>query len=86
MQKWIVSNVKYPKEALENNISGRVYIQFVVEKTGELSNINIMRSPHDVLSAEAIRLIKLMPKWEPGRIGDEAVRMRFALPISFTLD
>ena len=86
MQKWIMSNVKYPKEALEKNIQGRVYVRFVVEKTGELSNITIMRSPHDLLSVETIRIIKLMPKWEPGRIGDDAVRMRYALPISFTLD
>lgn len=85
MQKWIMDNVRYPQAAIEDSISGKVYIQFVVEKTGNLSTIKIMRSPHEILSNEAIRLIKSMPKWEPGMINGEAVRMRYALPIVFRI-
>jgi len=85
MQMWISKNIQYPKKALDGNISGKVYVQFIVEKTGKLSNITIMRSPHELLSTEAIRLMKLMPKWEPGRIGDDAVRMKFALPLNFRI-
>lgn len=86
MIKWIVDNLEYPQVALENNIEGRVFVEFVVEKTGELSNISILRSPNDLFSKEVIRLIGAMPNWEPGKVNNQNVRMRYRLPINFRLD
>lgn len=85
MQIWINDNVRYPQQAIEDSTSGKVYVQFVVEKTGELSNIRILRSAHGSLSKESIRLIKAMPKWDPGLINGEAVRVRYIIPIVFRL-
>ncbi|NRA12409.1 MAG: energy transducer TonB [Crocinitomicaceae bacterium] len=86
MYKWMSRNTKYPQSAIQDSISGRVYIQFIVEETGELSNIAVMRSPNDALSKEAIRLVKSMPKWKPGMISGEAVRIRYNIPVRFNLD
>ncbi len=82
---YIKNNLKYPSFASENGIQGRVTLSFVVEKDGSISNIEILRSPAEELSQEAIRLVKSMPKWKPGVLKGENVRVKYVLPVTFRL-
>ena len=86
LMEWIASNIQYPATCKEQGIKGRVYVQFIVEKDGSLSNIKIIRSPNNTLSKEAERVLKKMPKWQPGRQRGKAVRVKFTLPITFRLN
>ena len=83
--KFIQQNLKYPQLAKENNITGRVFVQFVVEKDGSVSNVRAMRDPGGGLGKEAERVVKSMPKWTPGKQRGKAVRAYFTLPINFVL-
>jgi TonB family protein len=85
MYKWIFEHLKYPEEAVKNKVQGRVFVQFVVEKDGTITQAEVKRSPNDLLSEEALRVVKLMPKWEPGKVGGKPVRTVFNLPIFFRL-
>jgi len=85
MIKFIIKNIEYPTIAQENNISGKVYVRFVVEKDGNISDIKVVRGVSPELDQEAIRVIKMMPKWKPGTQRGEPVRVTFTLPINFTL-
>lgn len=86
LYQYIAANVKYPESAKEKKITGRVFISFVIEKNGTISNITVLRSPDEILSSEAIRVVKAMPKWKPGRVKGKPVRAKFTLPINFKLD
>lgn len=86
VQKWIAKNVHYPQLALENGIEGKVYVQFVVERDGSISNIKVVRSVDASLDKEAVRVITGMPKWKPGKQRGKAVRVAYTLPIVFQLD
>jgi TonB family protein len=86
MRQFIADNLWYPMEAREQLITGKVIISFVVDKEGKLSNIKVCESPNILLSKEAARLIKMMPKWAPGSKNGEAVNMRFSLPLVFKLE
>jgi len=83
--KFLAKNLVYPKTAKDNNITGKVYVQFIVEPTGLLSNINIVREPGYGLGAEAERVLKLSPKWNPGVQNGKKVRVMFTVPINFSL-
>ncbi len=85
LRTFIQKNLKYPAIAKENRIVGRVYIEFVVNKNGEIDRIKILRSPHGSLSEEAIRVIKIMPKWVPGKQNGISVSTRINMPIIFEL-
>ena len=85
LYKWLAEHIKYPPEAAKNKIQGRVMLQFVVETDGSITDIVAKRSPHELLSNEAMRVVKLMPKWKPGKVGSKPVRTSFILPISFRL-
>lgn len=85
LMEWIASNIQYPATCKEQGIKGRVYVQFIVEKDGSLSNIKIIRSPNNTLSKEAERLIKAMPKWQPGTQDGQPVRVKYCLPINFRI-
>ena len=86
MQSWIVKNVKYPQSSIEMNEQGRVYLAFVVEIDGSISNIVIERGVSPDLDREAKRLLRNMPKWDPGEAKGKKVRTRCRLPINFTLN
>ncbi len=86
MQQWIAMNVQYPTEAIEMNEQGRVYLSFIVEPDGSITNINVERGVSESLDEEAIRLIETMPKWIPGEANGKRVRTRCRLPINFTLN
>ena len=85
LYKYLGSNIKYPALAKENNITGRVYVTFVVEKDGSIANPRILRDIGGGCGAEAIRVVKAMPKWKPGKQRGKAVRVQFNLPVSFNL-
>jgi TonB family protein len=85
--RYIGMNLRYPKEARVAKITGKVIVEFVVEKDGSISpkNIKILKSPHDSLSEEAQRIIKNAPDWIPGKIKGIPVRSKKVLPITFNL-
>lgn len=83
--KFLSDNVKYPVVAQENGIEGRVIVQFVVSKTGTISDITVVRSLDPSCDKEAVRVVKLLPKWIPGRQNGVNVNVRFTLPITFKL-
>jgi bla regulator protein blaR1 len=83
---FIQENLKYPEEAKKRGIEGTVYIQFDVDKEGNLRNAKVVRGTHPLLDAEALRITDLSPKWEPGVQLGEKVRVRYTFPISFALD
>ena len=86
MMKFLQQNVKYPKEAQEQGKQGRVIVQFVVNKDGSISNDTIVRSVDPLLDAEALRVVRSMPNWTPGKQRGKEVRVRFTLPVTFRLD
>ena len=85
MFDFIQKNVKYPESAKEKGIEGRVFVQFVVEKDGSLSSFQVLRGVSDDIDAEAIRVLKAMPKWMPGMNNGEPVRVQYTMPFKFQL-
>jgi len=85
LKDFINKEMKYPSVAYENGIQGRVYCRFIIEKDGTISDIVVVRSVDPWLDKEAVRVIKAMPQWTPGKIKGEPVRMQFTLPIRFIL-
>lgn len=84
--KYLSENVKYPVIAQENGIQGRVICQFVVNKDGAIVDVEVVRSGGDPsLDKEAIRVIKSMPKWKPGKQRGKAVRVKYTVPVNFRL-
>ena len=83
--KWLGQNIKYPAEAKEKGVQGRVIVQFVVEKDGTIVNAKVARGVDPDLDAEALRVVNQSPKWKPGKQKGEAVRVKYTLPIMFRL-
>ena len=79
-------NIKYPQDAKDKGIQGTVYVSFVVEKDGSVSHVKILRGVSKSLDSEAMRVVKTMPNWKPGKQRGKAVRVQYNLPIKFTLD
>ncbi len=82
---WVQSNVRFPQIALENGIQGTVVIAFVVERDGTLTVLEVLASPDRSLTDEAVRVLKQSPKWTPGKQRNQAVRVRYNLPVVFRL-
>lgn len=85
MMKFLSTNIKYPVEAQKKGISGRVIVQFVIMEDGTLDQAKVVRGVDPLLDEEALRVVKLMPKWKPGMDRGEAVKVRFTAPIMFNL-
>ena len=83
--KFLGKNIKYPAEAIEKGIQGRVIVQMVIEKDGTLTNAKIARGVDPLLDQEALRVVNLSPKWIPGKQRGEAVRVKYTLPVMFKL-
>lgn len=83
--KFLSANIKYPPIAKRNNITGRVFIQFVVERDGSLTDMRILRDPGSGLGEEAVRVLKLSPQWKPGFQNSKPVRVQYTVPINFSL-
>ena len=86
LMKYIQKNIKYPAIAKEYNIKWKVFIQFIVDKTGSVINVKVVRVVDKNLDAEAVRVIKSLPKYKPGKQRGKPVRVMFTVPINFTLN
>lgn len=85
MMKFLGDNINYPIIAQENGIQGRVICNFVVERDGSITDVQVVRGVDPSLDKEAVRVIQQMPKWKPGKQRGSAVRVRFTLPVVFRL-
>lgn len=85
MYKWLGSNIVYPPAAAEEGVSGRVVVEFVVGKDGSITNVKVVRPRHPALDKEAVRVVKAMPKWIPGRNNGQPVKVTYTLPVTFKL-
>lgn len=85
MMKWLSNNIRYPESAQQNGISGRVVVKFVVEKDGSIGSPTIVKGVDRDLDQEALRVVKRMPKWQPGKNNGQPVRSYFNLPVTFRL-
>lgn len=86
LMKYLAENIKYPPLARENNIQGKVVLQFVVGKDGGVSDISVMRDIGGGCGKEAVRVVGGMPKWIPGEANGNPVKVRFTLPVQFRLE
>ena len=88
LYQYLATNINYPDDAKEQKIEGRVIVSFIIEKNGSVSNVKTIESPDPLLSAEAERVVKAMPKWKPGRKHKcrKKVRVLYTLPINFQLN
>jgi len=85
ISKYLSEHIKYPPEAIKNNIEGRVVVRFVVTKTGDIDKVTVQRGIGGGCDEEAVRLVKTMPKWKPGKQNGMAVNVYYTLPITFRL-
>jgi protein TonB len=83
--KFLQDNIKYPEEAKELGIQGKVFVTFVVEVDGSITDVRVLRGIGGGCDEEAIRVVKAMPRWVPGKQRGVPVRVQFNLPIKFTL-
>jgi protein TonB len=86
LYKWLGQNIKYPAIARENGIEGQVVLSFVVEKDGSITDIKPLRELGGGCTDEAIRVVKMMPKWRPGKQNGRAVKVKYTLPVKFKLE
>lgn len=84
-RQYLMDNISYPKKARESGVEGTVYTTFIVEPDGRITNIEILRGIGGGCDKEAIRILENMPRWEPGKIDGEAVRVKFNMPFRFKL-
>ena len=85
LMKYLTDSVKYPESAKKHGVQGRVVIGFIVEKDGSLTDVKVLRHVDIALDAEALRVVKGMPKWIPGCQDEQLVRVRYNVPVSFRL-
>jgi protein TonB len=86
LMKYLLSNVNYPDVARENGIEGTVYIRFVVTKSGKVGETQVMKSADPLLDEAALKVVKSLPTWSPGKINGNAVNVWFIVPIKFKLE
>lgn len=86
MYKWLNDHVNYPAQAAEEGVSGRVIVEFIVSRTGAIENARVVRGRHPALDKEALRVVRSMPKWNPGRNNGQAVKVTYHLPVTFRLN
>lgn len=85
LKQWLSKNLNYPSLAAEMGIQGKVFVQFVVERDGSISNVTVVRGVDESLDKEAVRVVQIMPKWIPGKQRGKPVRVAYHLPITFEL-
>lgn len=85
MMDFVGKNVQYPKEAMEKEISGRVLVGFIVEKDGSVNEVKIVRGIGGGCDEEAVRVVKAMPKWKPGKQDGKTVRVSYTMPFFFKM-
>ena len=82
--EFLQTNIKYPEDAIKQDVGGRVMVMFVVETDGSISNVRVARKVFPSLDKEAVRVVKAMPKWKPGKEKGRPVRVNFTLPVVFS--
>lgn len=85
MYRYLSANTKYPSEARKKKITGKVYVNFIVEKDGKITDAKVLRGAHPLLDEESLRVISSMPSWSPGLQDGKPVRVSFNIPLNFTL-
>ncbi len=85
LMKYIGRNLNYPQVAADNGVQGRVFLKFVVEKDGSVGEVQVLRSPDKLLEKEAVRVVKTIPKFKPGKQRGKPVRVWYQLPVTFRL-
>ena len=85
MMRFVSDNIRYPKDAMEAKKEGRALVEFVIETDGSISDVSVVKEVYPSIDAEAIRVVKSMPKWTPGEQDGEKVRVKFTMPIAFKL-
>lgn len=87
MIQFIANNLRYPQTAIEMGISGKCLVGFIVNKSGEISDVRVLRGVRGCLECdrEAERIVRLMPKWVPGKVGGKAVKSRYQIPVNYKL-
>jgi TonB family protein len=83
--EYITKNLVYPSEAKKNKIEGRVFVSFIVEKDGSITNVKVLRGLGSGCDEEAIRIVEKMPNWTPGSNSGKPINVKFTLPIRFSL-
>ena len=85
LMQYLGKNTKFPQVAKENGVQGRVFIQFVINKVGKVTNVEVVRGVDPYLDKEALRVVKAMPSWKPGKQRGKAVKVSYIVPINFKL-
>ena len=85
LYKFLGENIKYPQMAKESGIQGRVFVTFVVERNGSVTDVRVLRGIGGGCDEEAVRVVQNMPSWTPGKQRGKAVRVQYNLPVKFTL-
>lgn len=83
MYKYMATHTQYPDDAVRNGTGGKVFLEFVVEKDGHVDRVKVRRGVMPSIDAEAVRMVRAMPVWSPGRMDEKPVAVRFTLPINF---
>lgn len=86
LRNFVANNVNYPDEAYKKGIAGRVFVCFVIDKDGSVTDAKIARSINPLLDQEALRVVRSMPKWKPGKHKGVAVKVSYTIPINFALE
>ena len=85
LMRYLTQHIRYPAEAQQRNIQGCVLCQFIVNTDGSISDVQVLQQVHPALDNEALRVLRGMPRWKPGRLQGEPVRVRYTLPVMFRL-
>ena|SRR5689334_6283369 len=85
LAQFMKDNIQYPKEALDNKVEGTVYVSFVVDETGKITNVQMLKRMAYGMDQEAMRVVKMMPNWVPGMNKGKAVAVQYTLPVKFSL-
>lgn len=85
LMSWVANHIKYPETAAENNVQGKVVVQFVVKKDGSIGDVKVVRSKDPDLDREAVRVVKTFPNFIPGKMNGQPVNVWYTLPVSFKL-
>lgn len=86
LEKWVYQYLKYPEEALMEGVQGRVMVDFIIEKDGKVTDVRVVKGVSPELDAEAVKVVSASPKWRPGRLAGEKVRVSMTIPVEFRLE
>jgi TonB family protein len=85
LTEYVHTNLHYPLKARKDKRQGRVFLNFIISERGRIENVRLLKGVDPSLDAEAVRMVRSMPKWKPGRIGGQAVSCRYYFPVQFSL-